>query len=188
MSLSRRLALLVWARKNGAWIIEDDYLSELQLQGRTAPALASLDEDGRVLHIGSFSKTSCPTLRPGFLVLPSQLAQRFGEVTACLAPAPAPPVQRAVADFLREGHYLRHLRRMKRLYASQREALLHCLGKMASESIEVQASAGLAVVTLLPEPSSDVDIGSRALKFALAPAPSPAGTCILPLNRDCCRA
>jgi GntR family transcriptional regulator/MocR family aminotransferase len=76
-----------------------------------------------------------------------------------------------VAEFLREGHYLRHLRRMKRLYATRRETLLRCLGEMASDSIKVQATAGLAVVTLLPEFASDVDIALRALRFDLAPAP-----------------
>ena len=171
MSLPRRLALLAWARRNDAWIIEDDYLSELQLKGRAAPALASLDDGGRVLHIGSFSKTISPALRLGFLVVPPGMARRFGELAACLAPAPAAPVQRAVAEFLREGHYLRHLRRMKRLYAARREVLLRCLEEVASDSMKVQATAGLAVVTLLPKFASDVDIALRALPFGLAPAP-----------------
>jgi GntR family transcriptional regulator / MocR family aminotransferase len=171
MSLPRRLALLAWARRNDAWIIEDDYLSELQLKGRAAPALASLDHGGRVLHIGSFSKTISPALRLGFLVVPPELARRFGDLAACLAPAPAVPVQRAVAGFLREGHYLRHLRHMKRLYAARREALLRCLGEVASDALKIQATAGLAVVTLLPELASDVDIASRALQFGLAPTP-----------------
>jgi GntR family transcriptional regulator/MocR family aminotransferase len=171
MSLARRLALLAWARRNDAWIIEDDYLSELQLKGRAAPALASLDDGGRVLHIGSFSKTISPALRLGFLVVPPELARRFGDLAACLAPAPAAPVQRAVAEFLREGHYLRHLRRMKRLYAARREALLRCLREVASDSMTVQATAGLAVVILLPEFVSDSDIALRALPFGLAPSP-----------------
>jgi GntR family transcriptional regulator/MocR family aminotransferase len=171
MSLERRLALLAWARRTDAWIIEDDYLSELQLKGRVAPALASLDHGGRVLHIGSFSKTISPALRLGFMVVPPELGRRFGEFAACLAPAPAAAVQRAVAEFLREGHYLRHLRRMKRLYAARRETLLRCLGEMASDSIKVQATAGLAVLTLFPECASDVDIALRALQFGLAPAP-----------------
>ena len=171
MSLPRRLALLAWARQSDAWIIEDDYLSELQLNGRAAPALASLDHGGRVLHIGSFSKTISPALRLGFMVVPPELGRRFGELAACLAPAPAAAVQRAVAKFLREGHYLRHLRRMKRLYAARREALLRCLGEMASDSIKVKATAGLAVVLSLPEYASDVDIASRALQFGMAPAP-----------------
>jgi GntR family transcriptional regulator / MocR family aminotransferase len=171
MSLTRRLALIAWARRNGAWIIEDDYLSELQLKGRAAPALASLDHGGRVLHIGSFSKTISPALRLGFMVVPSELSRSFGELAACLAPAPAAAVQRAVAEFLREGHYIRHLRRMKRLYAARRETLLRCLEEVASDSITVQATAGLAAVLLLPELASDVDIASRALQFGLAPAP-----------------
>src|ERR1700750_3319432 len=174
MSLPRRLALLAWARRNDAWIIEDDYLSELQLKGRAAPALASLDHGGRVLHIGSFSKTISPALRLGFLVVPPEMARRFAELAASLAPAPAAGMQRAVADFLRDGHYLRHLRRMKRLYAARREALLRCLGEMAPDSIKVRAPAGLAAVILLPESASDVDIASRALEFGLAPSPMSA--------------
>lgn len=171
MSLPRRLALLAWARRNKAWIIEDDYLSELQLKGRAAPALASLDHGGRVLHIGTFSKTISPTLRLGFMVVPPELSLRFAELAASLAPAPAAAVQRAVAEFLRDGHYLRHLRRMKRLYAARREALLRCLAEMAPNSIKVQATAGLAVLISLPKSASDVDIASRALKFGLAPRP-----------------
>jgi GntR family transcriptional regulator/MocR family aminotransferase len=174
MSQARRLALLDWARCNDTWIIEDDYLSELQLKGRAAPALASLDHGGRVLHIGSFSKTISPALRLGFIVVPPELGRRFADLAASLAPAPAAGVQRAVAEFMREGHYLRHLRRMKRLYAARREALLRCLGKMAPDSIKVQATAGLAVVILLPKSASDVDIASRALEFGLAPRPMSA--------------
>ena len=174
MSLRRRLALLAWARRNDAWIIEDDYLSELQLKGRAAPALASLDHGGRVLHIGSFSKTISPALRLGFMVVPPELSRRFAELAASLAPAPAAGMQRAVAEFLRDGHYLRHLRRMKRLYAARREALLRCLGEIAPNSIKVQATAGLAVLILLPKFASDVDIASRALEFGLAPRPMSA--------------
>ena len=94
-----------------------------------------------------------------------------GGTGLCLAPAPAALVQRAVAEFLREGHYLRHLRRMKRLYAARREALLRCLGEVSSDALKVQATAGLTVVTLLPEFASDVDIALRALQFGLAPVP-----------------
>jgi GntR family transcriptional regulator/MocR family aminotransferase len=171
MSLPRRIALLAWARRKDAWIIEDDYLSELQLKGRAAPALASLDQHGRVLHIGSFSKTISPALRLGFLVVPLEMASRFGDIAACLTPAPAAGVQHAVTEFMHEGHYLRHLRRMKRLYAARREALLRCLEESGFGAIKVQATAGMAVVTELPESSSDVDIALRARQSGLAPAP-----------------
>ena len=75
MSLARRISLLAWAKQNDAWIVEDDYLSELQLTGRAAPALASLDQDGRVLHIGSFSKTISPALRLELSLARSRVAQ-----------------------------------------------------------------------------------------------------------------
>ncbi|MFP3501115.1 PLP-dependent aminotransferase family protein [Burkholderia sp. SIMBA_062] len=171
MSLSRRIALLAWARQNDAWIIEDDYLSELQLTGRAAPALASIDQDGRVLHVGSFSKTISPALRLGFLVVPPDMTRRFGDIAACLAPAPAACIQHAVTEFMHDGHYLRHLRRMKRLYAAHREALLRCLREQGSNAITIQATAGMAVVTTLPAEVSDVDIALRARAFGLAPVP-----------------
>ena len=171
MSLPRRIALLAWARENDAWIVEDDYLSELQLSGRAAPALASIDQDGRVLHVGSFSKTISPALRLGFLVVPPDMTRRFADIAACLAPAPAACIQHAVTEFMHDGHYLRHLRRMKRLYASHREALLSCLKELGSNAIKIQATAGMAVVTTLPAEVSDVDIALRARAFGLAPVP-----------------
>jgi GntR family transcriptional regulator/MocR family aminotransferase len=171
MPLARRLALLEWGRDNDAWIVEDDYLSELQLGGRAAPALASLDQGERVLHIGTFSKTISPALRLGFLVVPPELARRFGDLAACLAPAPAAMVQHAVADFMQEGHYLRHLRRMKRVYAARREALLQALREQAAGAVEVQSTAGMAVVTRLHASVSDVEIAVRAREFGLAPTP-----------------
>jgi GntR family transcriptional regulator/MocR family aminotransferase len=171
MSLTRRLALLAWARRTDAWIIEDDYLSELQLTGRAAPALASLDHAGRVLHIGSFSKTISPALRLGFVVVPAGLAGRFGDVCACLAPAPALALQGAVAEFLREGHYIRHLRRMKRLYAFRRQALVDGLEQIGSDTLKVEATAGLAVIVSTTASLSDVEIARRARSCGLAPSP-----------------
>ncbi len=171
MSLARRLALLDWAAGAGAWLVEDDYLSELQLRGRAAPALASLDRAGRVIHIGSFSKTISPALRLGFLVVPARLVERFGDVAACLAPAPSSTVQRAVADFIAQGHYLRHLRRMKRLYRARAEALLAALREREGEGLRVHSLAGLAVRIDLPEGSDDVDLARRALPYGLAPVP-----------------
>jgi GntR family transcriptional regulator/MocR family aminotransferase len=109
MTLERRRALLAWAERQNAYIVEDDYLGELQLRGRAAPALASIDQNARVLHLGTFSKTLSPSLRLGFMVVPSHLALAFAETAACLAPAPNVAIQQTVAEFIREGHYLRHL-------------------------------------------------------------------------------
>ena len=171
MALARRVSLLDWAKQRDAWIVEDDYLGELQLKGRAAPALASLDQDGRVLHIGTFSKTISPALRLGFLVVPPAMARRFGDVAACLAPAPAASEQHAVTEFMHDGHFLRHLRRMKRLYAARQEALVRCLKELGSESLKVQAAAGMTVVAALPQSVSDIDIALRARLFGLAPVP-----------------
>lgn len=169
LSLDRRLRLLEWAAATQAWVIEDDYLSELQLVGRAAPALASLDRDGRVIHIGSFSKTISPTLRLGFLVAPADLASRFAEVAACLAPPPGPATQLATAEFMREGHYMRHLRRTKRAYAAKRQALLDCL--QTSVGADRVTAPGLAVLLKLPKGTADVAISREVSPFGIFPTP-----------------
>ncbi|MES0067938.1 PLP-dependent aminotransferase family protein [Mesorhizobium sp. M0074] len=171
MSLTPQACAARLGSAEGRLVIEDDYLSELQLTGRAAPALASLDHGGRVLHIGNFSKTISPVLRLGFVVAPIELTGRFGDVCACLAPAPALALQGAVAEFLREGHYIRHLRRMKRLYASRRQALVDGLAQVGSESLKVEATAGLAVIVSITASLSDVQIARRARSFGLAPSP-----------------
>ena len=169
LSLERRLRLLEWAAAHQVWVIEDDYLSELQLSGRAAPALASLDRDGRVIHIGSFSKTISPTVRLGFLIAPVELVSRFADMAACLAPAPGPAVQFATAEFMREGHYMRHLRRTKRAYAAKRQALLECL--LASCAANRIAAPGLAVLLRLPKGTSDLAVARELSAFGMSPAP-----------------
>jgi len=169
LSLERRLRLLEWAAERQVWVIEDDYLSELQLAGRAAPALASLDRDGRVIHIGSFSKTISPSVRLGFLIAPPDLVSRFADVAACLAPAPGPAVQLATAEFIREGHYLRHLRRTKRAYAGKRQALLDCL--QSSVGTDHLAAPGLAVLLRLPKGTADVAVVREASKLGMSPSP-----------------
>ena len=169
LSLERRLRLLAWAAANRVWVIEDDYLSEMQLAGRAAPALASLDRDGRVIHIGSFSKTISPTVRLGFLVAPAALISRFAEAAACLSPPPGPAVQLATAEFMREGHYMRHLRRTKRAYAAKRRALLDCV--QAAVGPDRVAAPGLAVLLKLPKGTSDVAVARELLAFGISPSP-----------------
>ncbi|GAA3541042.1 PLP-dependent aminotransferase family protein [Zobellella aerophila] len=165
LSLARRHQLLEWAAESGSWIIEDDYLSELQLVGRAAPALASQDSYGRVIHVGTFSKTISPGLRLGFVVVPPALANHAGDIAAALAPATSMASQLALAEFMRKGHYLRHLRRMKRIYRSRLAALQHALKAPAA----TEAMAGLALLLHLPDGSDDVDIAQQALAFNLAP-------------------
>ncbi|XQM37121.1 Transcriptional regulator, GntR-family [Cupriavidus sp. H19C3] len=167
LSLRRRLKLLEWAVARGAWIIEDDYLGELQLDGRAAPALAALDEGKRVIHIGTFSKTISPALRLGFVVAPPELVTAFAEVAATLAPAPAPLVQLATAQFMREGHFVRRLRRLKRLYAAQRDVLCEQLRARDAQ----WTKAGLAMLVTLPEGTADTAIAREAMTVGMAPSP-----------------
>ncbi len=167
LSAERRQALLGWAARSGAWVLEDDYLGELQLAGRAVPALAAQDATGRVLHLGSFSKTINPSLRLGFLVVPAAQVARFDEAAALFGTAPAPLLQHAVAEFLQGGHLLRHLRRMKRLYAQRRDAVVACL-QAASVTCR---SAGLSVLVRLPPGTPDVALALAVRPHGLAPVP-----------------
>lgn len=167
LSLRRRLQVLEWAAASGAWVIEDDYLGELQLQGRPAPAMASLGEGKRVIHIGSFSKTVSPALRLGFVVVPSELANAFSEVAATLAPAPSPVVQLATARFMHDGHYIRRVRRLKRLYTAQRDGLCEQLRMRDAQWV----NAGLAVLLRLPDGAPDEQIVREAMTMNMAPSP-----------------
>lgn len=167
LSEARRTALVDWAREAGCWIIEDDYLSELQLDGRVAPAVAAMDGAGTVFHAGTFSKTLSPTIGLGFLVAPFDLAEHVAEVAAYLAPAPSPVVQMGLALFMRAGHYLRHLRRMKRLYGARRDALVTLL----TDAGYPCSVAGLAVILWLPDAFDDVALSQGAVAEGIALLP-----------------
>jgi len=123
MSLERRRGLLAWARRSRAWIVEDDYDCDLRHDREPLPCLHSLDPDGRVIYLGTFSKTLFPALRLGFLIVPRDLQAGF--VTARLATDLHPPLleQRVLAAFIQRGHYDRHLRRMRAVYAERLDAL-----------------------------------------------------------------
>ncbi|MBC8027552.1 MAG: PLP-dependent aminotransferase family protein [Steroidobacteraceae bacterium] len=123
MSLARRRQLLQWARRSRAWIVEDDYDCDIRYEARSLPCLHSLDPDGRVIYLGTFSKSLFPALRLGFLIVPRELAAGF--VTARLATDLHPPVleQRVLAAFIAQGHFERHIRRMQSAYAERLDTL-----------------------------------------------------------------
>lgn len=124
MSLARRLQLLEWARRSRALIFEDDYDSEFRYSGRPIPALQGLDDRGSVLYAGSFSKVLFPALRLGYMVIPFDLLNRF-EATLSLTVRHAPLLEQLVlADFITEGHFGRHVRRMREVYAERLSVLL----------------------------------------------------------------
>jgi GntR family transcriptional regulator/MocR family aminotransferase len=167
MSHARRQTLLDWAAGADGWIIEDDYLGELQLGARAAPALARSDAAGRVIHIGSFSKTLKPGIGIGFVVAPMALAARFGQAAATLGPSFFAPSQIAVAQMLAEGHYLRHLRNMKRLYADRLSGLHRAL----AADFPLETVAGPIALLRLPSGVDDLALARRAPELGIAPSP-----------------
>lgn len=166
LSRERRQALLNWAASRNAWIIEDDYLGELQLDGRAAPALAAGAGAERVVHIGSFSKTLSPALGLGFVVAPRSLTERLVEVCAVLAPAPNRTIQLAGAEFLSDGHFLRHLRQMKALYTERRSSAL----ARVSEFLPGTLTAGLGLIAPLQQTADDSAVVGIARAHGLAPS------------------
>lgn len=147
MSLRRRLEVLDWARKSGALIFEDDYDSEYRYSGRPIPALQGLDGDSLVLYAGSFSKVMFPSLRLGYLVIPSRLVDRF-EAIKSLTTRHAPALEQAVlAEFINEGHFGRHLRRMREIYAERLDLLITEARRKLEGLLEISAvEAGLQTV------------------------------------------
>jgi GntR family transcriptional regulator/MocR family aminotransferase len=162
MTAARRLALLEWAARGNSWVIEDDYDSEYRYVSRPLGALQGMDAHGRVIYIGTFSKVLFPALRVGYIVVPPALRQRFIDAREALDIFSPTLYQLALADFLREGHFARHLRRMRALYLRRREALLDGLARHCDVRLVVHnADAGLHVTTFLPTGVSDVEVLER---------------------------
>ena len=138
MSLPRRLQLLQWAQETHGWVLEDDFDSEFRYSGRPLTALQGLDGEGRVLYLGTFSRVLFPALRIGYLVLPPELVKAFVAARAAAGWQSAVLEQQVLARFIGEGHFGRHLRRMRALYAQRREALLQALAQL-QEWIEAPA-------------------------------------------------
>jgi len=170
MSLARRLDLLAWAREAQAWIIEDDYDSEYRYAGRPLAAMQGLDRDGRVIYVGSFSKVLFPSLRLGYLVVPPALVDAFRAARATLDDhAPMTP-QPALADFIAEGHFAAHLRRMRRLYAARQQALLGAASRHLDGLLDLAPDeAGMHLTaSLSPSLAARMDDTAAAAKAARA--------------------
>ncbi|WP_159881006.1 MocR-like pyridoxine biosynthesis transcription factor PdxR [Paenibacillus puerhi] len=147
LSLERRQALLAWAARQRAVIVEDDYDSEFRHRGRSIEPLKALDRDGRVVYVGSFTKSMPPSLRIGYAVLPDSLVEPFVRAQALYEPSPANKLEQgALAEFMTSGGYERHLRRMKRSYGRKFAHLTALLQEELSGSFDwVPSDAGLHV-------------------------------------------
>ncbi|MEP6503793.1 MAG: PLP-dependent aminotransferase family protein [Betaproteobacteria bacterium] len=142
LSLPRRLALLDWAVRSKAWIVEDDYDGEYRYASRPLPALQSLDREGRVLYAGTFSKVLFPGVRLAYLVVPEALVERFEDVSQVLAGSSPQLTQAIVAAFIREGHFARHIQRMRKLYAQRRQETMAALQGVLGKHVRIDAQPG----------------------------------------------
>jgi GntR family transcriptional regulator/MocR family aminotransferase len=182
MSLARRLALLEWARAADAWLLEDDYDSEYRYAGRPLAALQGLDDSGRVLYLGTFSKVLFPALRLGYLVVPPALADAFAAARA-LADRNPPGLEQAIlAEFIAEGQFARHIRRTRALYAVRQRTLLKALCPLADRLALAPAAAGMHLVGYLP-PGADDTAYARAAAAQGVRAVSLSAYATRPLTR-----
>jgi len=164
MSLARRLELLAWARQSGALIFEDDYDSEYRYSGRPVPALQGLDNAGQVLYAGSFGKVLFPALRLGYLVVPSHLVDRVAAIQSLTARHAPVLEQFILSEFIREGHFQTHLRRMRQIYAERLSVLMEQARSRLSGLLEISpVEAGLQTVGWLVQ-----GIGAESAAMAAA--------------------
>jgi GntR family transcriptional regulator/MocR family aminotransferase len=172
MSVSNRLKLLNWAAESGAWIIEDDYDSEYRYSGQPIPALQGLDQSGRVIYIGTFSKVMFPGLRLGYLVVPPGLVEAFTTARRLMdVQSPIVP-QAALADFIEQGHFARHLRRMRTLYGERMRLLVETAGKHLKGLLDIETpEAGMHTVGWLPEGVDDVAAFEAAVRHEVELTP-----------------
>ncbi len=142
LSLQRRFALLDWAAQAGAWIVEDDYDGEYRYVSRPLPALKSLDRDGRVLYAGTFSKVLFPAIRLAYLVVPEAQTAHFEAINRAFSGGSPALTQSIVADFILEGHFSRHIQRMRRLYGERRQIAADGLQRVLGKYMQVDPQPG----------------------------------------------
>jgi GntR family transcriptional regulator/MocR family aminotransferase len=162
LSLPRRMALLDWATRNNAWVIEDDYDGEYRYVSRPLPALKSLDRDGRVLYAGTFSKVLFPSIRLAYLVVPETQVERFEQVSQSFAEACPQLTQAIVTAFITDGHFARHIQRMRKLYAERREATKAGLEGVLGKHVRIDAPpGGMHLIVRLQGRRSDRRLAAR---------------------------
>jgi len=176
LSLARRMALVEQAARAGAWLVEDDYGSEY-FACAPLPPLFGLRPNAPVLYVGGFSKTLYPGLRLGYLIVPAALAERVAHIARSATRLGQGIEQAALADFLRRGDYIRHLRNLRAIYAERRDVLCAALRQGLGNMFEIEGdTAGLHIVLHLPNTVSDVVVSQRA---------SEAGLLCRPLSQFC---
>jgi GntR family transcriptional regulator / MocR family aminotransferase len=163
LSMARRLELLQWARETGAWIIEDDYASEFRYSGRPLASLQGLDEGQGVIYVGTLNKVLFPGLRIGYVMAPWPLLQAFTKTRYVLDRQPPSVDQLVLGEFMREGYFAAHVRRIRLLYQQQRDALVSSLKRRLPEEVTVDApDQGIHLVAYLRGSIGDIDLEEAA--------------------------
>lgn len=172
MSATRRLQLLNWAWNSGGWIIEDDYDSEYRFGSKPIASLQGLDVNSRVIYIGTFSKVMFPSLRIGYIVIPPDLVERFVAVRFAMDIFPPYLYQEVLADFMSQGYFGKHIRKMRQLYGERRKALLDSIRSIFGNMLEVHGSeAGMHLTVTLPDGFRDQELAAKAAGERLWLAP-----------------
>lgn len=163
LSLERRLALLRSAEQAGAWIVEDDYDGEFFFGRRPLPTLKSVDRIGQVIYVGTFSKSLFPALRLGFMLVPPSLVDTFAKVSSAFVQGVPTSVQAVVAEFIEEGHFATHIRRMRRIYQERHAALCDAAGRELAGLLDVAATdSGLHTIGRLARDFSEIAVARAA--------------------------
>jgi GntR family transcriptional regulator/MocR family aminotransferase len=169
MSASRRLQLIEWAQNSGAWIIEDDYDSEYRYESQPIASLQGLDANSRVIYIGTFSKVLFAALRLGYIVVPPDLVDHFHSMRRVMDLGAPTFHQQVLADFIDEGHFARHIRRMRVHYGELRTSLVQHLTDAFGDAIEISGDeAGMHLSVILPDSRDDLELSDRAIDYRLA--------------------
>src|SRR6185503_9957607 len=187
LSLSRRLELLRFAGKTGAWIVEDDYDSEFRYLGQPLAALQGLDTEHRVIYVGTFSKVLFPSVRLGYIIAPTDLIEAFVRARSVGGHQSQTLDQAVLADFISGGHFARHIRKMRKLYAERQQVLLKAAGSELKGLLELNPSdAGMHLIGWLPEGVDDRAAARTALAGGVEVTPLSA-YCIEPPARGALR-
>jgi GntR family transcriptional regulator/MocR family aminotransferase len=166
--MARRLELLAWARESGGFIVEDDYTSEFRYSGPPLASLQGLDDDERVIYVGTLNKALFPGLRMGYAVVPQALLPAFASARYLMDRQSPTLLQTVVAEFIHQGHFAAHIRRMREAYRDQRDALVATLRRRAHQYIDVQApDQGMHLIAHLNNRGSDTEMAAAARRAGI---------------------
>ena len=167
LSMARRLELLAWARASGAFIVEDDYTSEFRYSGPPLASLQGLDESEQVIYVGTLNKALFPGLRLGYAVTPRALLSSFVGARYLMDRQPPTLHQAVVAEFMQEGHFAAHIRRMRQMYREQRDALAATLTRRTDRLEVAVPEQGMHLIAYLKDGISDIEVEAAARRAGI---------------------